>query len=115
YNYGRLVISAIRIRLARSQLTHGREEGYSLLKRSGSLLLTRNVGLSEDQKIRLYNIQSFFHDLYAANELKELLPEVFKAYSKEPSEKLWDEWMTLALKSKVAEIMKFAYNQELAL
>ncbi|MCR5536212.1 MAG: hypothetical protein K6F05_02225 [Succinivibrio sp.] len=51
YNYGRLVISTIRIRLARSQLTHGREEGYSLLNRSGFFLLTGNINLSDCRQI----------------------------------------------------------------
>ncbi|MCR5536744.1 MAG: ISL3 family transposase [Succinivibrio sp.] len=111
YNFGRLVISAIRIRLANAHLDNGNEDGYSLLKRSRFLLLTRNANLTDERKIKLDNILSFFHDLYAANELKELLPEVFKASSKQESETLWDEWVNLAMKSNVEEIMKFAHSQ----
>jgi len=111
YNYGRLVISAIRIRLSTEYLNNGDEEGYNLLKRSRFLLLTRNSKLSEDRKVKLDNILEYYHDLYSANELKELLPEVFNAESKEEAEKLWDEWVDLALKSKVEEIMKFAASQ----
>lgn len=49
--------------------------------------------------------------MYAANELKELLPEVFYANSKEDSERLWDEWVDIALHSEVEEIIRFASNQ----
>ena len=37
--------------------------------------------------------------------------EVFHAHSKEESESLWDEWVRLALQSKVQEITKFAKVQ----
>lgn len=111
YNYGRLVISAIRIRLANSYKENNDEAGYHLLKRSRFLLLTRNSNLSEDKKLKLNDILDHYKELYAANELKELLPEVFNTTSKEDAERLWDEWVQLAMKSKVDEIMKFARNQ----
>ncbi len=112
YNYGRLVVSAIRIRLSNEYLNKGDEKGYNLLKRSRFLLLTRNSKLSEDRKSKLDNILDYYHDLYSANELKELLPEVFQAHSKEDAEKLWQEWVNLALSSKVEEIIKFATSQD---
>ena len=34
------------------------------------------------EKVKLNEIMKYYHDLYAANELKELLPELFNAYSK---------------------------------
>ncbi len=112
YNYGRLVVSAIRIRLSNEYLNNGDQKGYNLLKRSRFLLLTRNSRLSEDRKSKLDNILDYYHDLYSANELKELLPEVFQAHSKEDAEKLWQEWVDLALSSKVEEIIKFASSQD---
>ena len=111
YNFGRLVISAIRLRLAYENKNKNDDNTYSLLKRSRFLLLTKNSNLSEEKRIKLNDILSFYHDLYAANELKELLPEVFHAHSKEESESLWDEWVRLALQSKVQEITKFAKVQ----
>ena len=111
YNFGRLVISAIRLRLAYENKNKNDDNAYSLLKRSRFLLLTKNSNLSEEKRIKLNDILSFYHDLYAANELKELLPEVFHAHSKEESESLWDEWVRLALQSKVQEITKFAKVQ----
>ncbi len=92
YNFGRLVISAIRLRLAYEKKDDNDEKGYSLLKRSRFLLLTKNSNLSEEKRIKLNDILSFYHDLYAANELKELLPEVFNSDSKEEAEALWDEF-----------------------
>ena len=83
YNYGRLVISTIRIRLANAFKENNDEIGYQLLKRSRSILLTRNSNLTEDRKIRLDDILRHYKELYAANELKELLPEVFNTTSKE--------------------------------
>lgn len=50
YNYGRLVISAIRIRLAKECLDKKDKDGYELLKRSRFLLLNRNANLSADKK-----------------------------------------------------------------
>lgn len=111
YNYGRLVISAIRIRLAKECLDKKDKDGYDLLKRSRFLLLTRNANLSADKKLRLDNILGYHHDLYAADELKEFLPEVFNTNSKDDAQRLWDEWVTLALDSKVEEIEKFAKSQ----
>lgn len=111
YNFGRLVISAIRLRLAYEKKDDNDEKGYSLLKRSRFLLLTKNSNLSEEKRIKLNDILSFYHDLYAANELKELLPEVFNSDSKEEAEALWDEWLRLALQSNVDEITRFAKNQ----
>lgn len=75
------------------------------------LLLSRNSKLSDKQKVRLDDILNHYKDLYAANELKELLPEVFYANSKEDSERLWDEWVDIALHSEVEEIIRFASNQ----
>ena len=83
YNYARLVISAIRLRL----------------------------NLSEEKRLKLKDILSFHHDLYVSCELKVLLPEVFHAKSKEKAEVLWDEWVRLAMQSNVEEITKFARNQ----
>ena len=83
YNFGRLVISAIILRLAYENKNKNDDNAYSLLKRSRFLLLTKNSNLSEEKRIKLNDILSFYHDLYAANELKELLPEVFHAHSKE--------------------------------
>ena len=80
YNYGRLVISAIRLRLSEENKKQHDEKGYSLLKRSRFLLLAKNANLPEDKRVRLEEILSFYQDLYSANELKELLPEVFKAH-----------------------------------
>lgn len=111
YNYGRLVISAIRIRLAKKSADSGDEDGYKLLKRSRFLLLTHNANLTAEKKVKLDNILAHHRDLYAANELKELLPEVFKTDSKEKAEKLWDEWVEIAMNSNVPEIKKFAGNQ----
>lgn len=78
---------------------------------AGYLLLSRNSKLSDKQKISLNDILNHYKDLYAANELKELLPEVFYANSKEDSERLWDEWVDIALHSEVEEIIRFATNQ----
>ena len=89
YNFGRLVISAIRLRLAYENKNKNDDNAYSLLKRSRFLLLTKNSNLSEEKRIKLNDILSFYHDLYAANELKELLPEVFHAHSKEESGNLF--------------------------
>ena len=111
YNFGRLVISAIRIRLANDHKQKDDEVGYELIKRSRYLLLSRNSKLSDKQKVRLDDILNHYKDLYAANELKELLPEVFYANSKEDSERLWDEWVDIALHSEVEEIIRFASNQ----
>ncbi len=82
------------------------------IKHSRFLLLARNANLKENKKIRLHDILSKYKDLYAANELKELLPQVFKANSKDDSEKLWNEWVMLARQSGVDEIIKFAENQD---
>ena len=111
YNFGRLVISAIRIRLANAFKENNDEIGYQLLKRSRSILLTRNSNMTEDRKISLDDILRHYKELYAANELKELLPEVFNTTSKEEAERLWDEWVDIAMNSKVDEIIKFARNQ----
>lgn len=111
YNFGRLVISAIRIDLANDHKQKDDEVGYELIKRSRYLLLSRNSKLSDKQKVRLDDILNHYKDLYAANELKELLPEVFYANSKEDSERLWDEWVDIALHSEVEEIIRFASNQ----
>lgn len=111
YNYGRLVISAIRLRLSEENKKQHDEKGYSLLKRSRFLLLAKNANLPEDKRVRLEEILSFYHDLYSANELKELLPEVFKANSKEEAERLWDEWVRLGMQSEVDEITRFVKNQ----
>ena len=111
YNFGRLVISAIRIRLANYYRDHGDEAGYELLKGSRFLLLTRNSRLSEEKKLRLDSILSYYSELNMANELKELLPEVYEANSKDEAERLWTEWVRLAMSSGVEEIMKFAKSQ----
>ena len=50
YNYGRLVISAIRIRLSSDKKIKDGKDGYSLLKNSRFLLLTRNSRLSAEKK-----------------------------------------------------------------
>jgi len=111
YNYGRLFISAIRIRLSSDKKIKDDKDGYSLLKNSRFLLLTRNSRLSAKRKTKLDKLIDYYHDLYAANELKELLPDVFNTCSKEDAEKLWNEWYELAISSKVEEITRFAENQ----
>ena len=111
YNYARLVISAIRLRLSDANKSSNDKKGYSLLKNSRFLLLTHNANLSEEKRLKLKDILSFYHDLYVSCELKELLPEVFHAKSKEKAEILWDEWVRLAMQSNVEEITKFARNQ----
>ena len=104
YNYGRLVISAIRLRLSEENKKQHDEKGYSLLKRSRFLLLAKNANLPENKRVRLEEILSFYHDLYSANELKELLPEVFKANSKEEAERLWDEWVRDMKKNRLVNL-----------
>ena len=111
YNYGRLVISAIRLRLSNDKKEDNDQVAYKILKNSRFLLLAKNSNLSADKKIKLNNILEFYQDLYAANELKELLPDVFNANSKEEAEKLWNEWYELAMQSEVEEITRFAANQ----
>ena len=91
YNYSRLVISAIRIRLSSDKKIKDDKDGYSLLKKSRILLLTRNSRLSAEIKTKLDNLIDYYHDLYAANELKELLPDVFNTCSKDEAERLWNE------------------------
>ncbi len=82
------------------------------LKGSRFLLLKRNANLSDEEKTRLNDILTYYKDLYYANELKELLPAIFRAVSKEEAEILWDEWKALALESEVEEIVRFAKNQD---
>ncbi len=53
YNYGRLVISAIRIRLAEEYKKSNDIEKYNKLKGSRFLLLSRNANLSDDRKPNL--------------------------------------------------------------
>ena len=55
------------------------------------VLLTYNANLSEEKRLKLKDILSFYYDLYVFCELKELLPEVFHTKSKEKAEILWDE------------------------
>ncbi|NLK85847.1 MAG: transposase, partial [Aeromonadales bacterium] len=43
----------------------------------------------------------YYHDLYAANELKELLTDVFNTCSKDEAERLWNEWYELAMALKL--------------
>ncbi|SKA69314.1 Transposase [Succinivibrio dextrinosolvens DSM 3072] len=74
--------SFIRIRLANYYREHVDEAGYQLLKGSRFLLLTRNSRLSEEKKIRLDSILNYYSELNKANELKELLPEVYEVNTK---------------------------------
>ena len=50
YNYARLVISAIRLRLSDANKSSNDKKGYSLLKNSRFLLLTHNASLSEEKR-----------------------------------------------------------------
>ena len=56
YNYVRLVISDIRIRLSSDKKIKEDKDGYSLLKNSRILLLTRNSRLSAKRKTKLDNL-----------------------------------------------------------
>lgn len=67
---------------------NGNKDAASLLKGSSSLLLTRNSRLPDNRRTKLDDILKFYTDLNKANELKELLPEIFQSTSKE-AEKLW--------------------------
>ncbi len=66
---------------------------------------------TEFVKLLLDDILKFYTDLNKANELKELLPEIFQSTSKEEAEKLWSAWYKLASESNVEEITKFAETQ----
>lgn len=110
-NFGRMVISAIRIRLSNQCEENGNKDAASLLKGSNSLLLTRNSRLPDNRRTKLDDILKFYTDLNKANELKELLPEIFQSTSKEEAEKLWSAWYKLASESNVEEITKFAETQ----
>ena len=59
---------------------------------------------TEFVKLLLDDILKFYTDLNKANELKELLPEIFQSTSKEEAEKLWSAWYKLASESNVEEI-----------
>ena len=50
YNFGRLVISAIRLRLAYENKNKNDDNAYSLLKRSRFLLLTKKVLIYQKKK-----------------------------------------------------------------
>ncbi len=78
-----MVISAIRIRLSNQCEENGNKDAASLLKGSSSLLLTRNSRLPDNRRTKLDDILKFYTDLNKANELKELLPEIFQSTSKE--------------------------------
>lgn len=82
-NFGRMVISAIRIRLSNLCEENGNKDAASLLKGSRFLLLTRNSRLPDNRRTKLDDILKFYTDLNNANELKELLPEIFQSTSKE--------------------------------
>lgn len=90
---------------------NGNKEDASLLKGSRFLLLTRNSRLPDNRRTKLDDILNFYTDLNKANELKELLPEIFQSTSKEDAEKLWSAWYKLASESNVEEITKFAETQ----
>ena len=111
YNYGRLVVSAIRLRLASEHNGNGDEKPARVLKNSRFLLLTKLSKLSSERKVKLDDLLARYKDLNAAHLLKELLPDVFKADSKSESEKLWDKWVEIAISSDVKEITQFADNQ----
>ena len=111
YNYGRLVVSAIRLRLASEHNGNGDEKPARVLKNSRFLLLTKLSGLSSERKVKLDELLARYKDLNAAHLLKELLPDVFKADSKSESEKLWDKCFEIAMSSDVKEITSFAANQ----
>ena len=66
---------------------------------------------TEFVKLLLDDILKFYTDLNKANELKELLPEIFQSTSKEEAEKLWSAWYKLDSESNVEEITKFAETQ----
>ena len=66
---------------------------------------------TEFVKLLLDDILKFYTDLNKANELKEVLPEIFQSTSKEEAEKLWTAWYKLASESNVEEITKFAETQ----
>lgn len=106
-----MVISAIRIRLSNQCEENGNKDATSLLKGSRALLLTRNSRLPDNRRTKLDDILKFYTDLNKANELKELLPEIFQSTSKEEAEKLWSAWYKLASESDVEEITKFAETQ----
>lgn len=110
-NFGRMVISAIRIRLSNQCEENGNKDAASLLKGSNSLLLTRNSRLPDNRRTKFDDILKFYTDLNKANELNELLPEIFQSTSKEEAEKLWSAWYKLASESNGEEITKFAETQ----
>ena len=110
-NFGRMVISASRIRLSNQCEENGNKDAASLLKGSSSLLLTRNSRFPDNRRTKLDDILKFYTDLNKANELKELLPEIFQSTSKEEAEKLWSAWYKLASESNEEEIPKFAETQ----
>ena len=66
---------------------------------------------TEFVKLLLDDILKFYTDLNKANELKEVLPEIFQSTSKEEAEKLWTALYKLASESNVEEITKFAETQ----
>ena len=69
-------------------------------------------GLHRQRSLNLQSILDYHQDLYAANKLKGLLPEVYHTPSKEEVGKLWDEWVTLANQSEIEGTRKFAVNQD---
>lgn len=111
YNFGRLVISSIRIRLANQFLSDKDEAGYKRLKNSRFMLLARKNNLPEEKLLRLNDILNNNKELYEADVLKELLPEIWRSSSKEEASTLWDRWVALAMESTASEIKKFADSQ----
>ena len=89
----------------------GRVRASKILEEAGVNPDTRNSRLPDNRRTKLDDILKFYTDLNKANELKELLPEIFQSTSKEEAEKLWSAWYKLASESNVEEITKFAKTQ----
>lgn len=110
-NFGRTVISTIRLRIANKLKEQGDTAAYSYIKRSRFLLLRKAANIPESQKPKLKQILSDHVDLLVAHTLKEMLPDIWHANSKEEATRLWNGWYSYAMESNIPEVVAFAQSQ----
>lgn len=110
-NYGRDVISAIRLRLAQDAKLEDPDK-YKQIKGSRWLLLRNNENLTKKQKQRLETLLDANQDLYKAYLLKEQLSALWFCANEDEARERWEAWKTMAMESEVEEIIDFCKRQD---
>ena len=104
--FGREVIDRVRVDQA-NRLRHDKP-ARKVVKRSRWLLLRNKANLKDEQALKLEELLQANQPLMTVYVLKDQLKELWYAPSEREARQRWEEWLSLALGSGLAQVQQFA-------